>query len=79
MKATCERCPHFEKECLGDPIGDSCQEFMELEEDGSLRCVVARGIIEHLQLRLDEKDRQGVDGTNQETKARGDRPAVALS
>lgn len=54
MKATCERCPHYERECLGDPIGDSCQEFMEVEKDGSLRCIVARGIIEHLMLRLSE-------------------------
>lgn len=78
MKPTCERCPHYERECLGDPIGDSGQEFMELEEDGSLRCVVARGIIEHLQLRLREKGYSNNNGANHETTVRN-RSDFALS
>lgn len=55
MRATCPRCPHYGRACTGDPVGESSQEFTEQEVDGSVRCVVARGIIQHLERRLTER------------------------
>jgi uncharacterized protein len=55
MRATCPRCPYYGRACAGDPVGESLQEFTEYEADGSVRCVVARGIIQHLERRLTER------------------------
>jgi uncharacterized protein len=54
MHATCERCPNYGRSCTGDPIGQSRQDYVEREDDGSVRCVVARGIIQHLEELLTE-------------------------
>ena len=49
MRSTCERCPNYGRSCTGDPIGQSRQDYIEREDDGSTRCVVARGTIRHLE------------------------------
>jgi uncharacterized protein len=54
MHTTCERCPNYGRSCTGDPIGQSRQDYVEREDDGSTRCVVARGIIQHLECLLRE-------------------------
>jgi uncharacterized protein len=54
MHATCDRCPSYGRSCTGDPIGQSAQDYVEQEDDGSTRCVVAKGIIQHLENQLTE-------------------------
>jgi radical SAM protein with 4Fe4S-binding SPASM domain len=52
--STCERCEYFGRVCRGDPMGESQQEFVDRNDDGTLRCVVAYGLMQHLQRRLGE-------------------------
>lgn len=55
MRRTCDQCTYYRRACMGDPVGESCQDFVEYEEDGSVRCIVAHGVIEHLERRLRER------------------------
>lgn len=52
MARTCRPCQYYGRACTGDPIGESQQDFCEREDDGSLRCVVARGLIQHIEQNL---------------------------
>jgi uncharacterized protein len=53
IDATCGGCSYFGRACSGDPIGEGQQDFIEHDERGHVRCIVARGLIEHLESRLD--------------------------
>ena len=52
--ATCDGCAYFGRACPGDAIGESQQDFIEQAHDGTLRCVVAYGLIRHLQQSLQD-------------------------
>ncbi len=54
IRETCHSCRYYERACTGDPVGEGLQDFNEYEEDGSVRCIVARGIIQHMETRLTE-------------------------
>jgi uncharacterized protein len=61
IQKTCTDCSYLGRACPGDPIAESQQDFVELDESGSMRCVVARGLISYLEDRL-RRNRAWVDG-----------------
>lgn len=68
MATTCRQCPYYGRACPGDPIGESYHDFVEYEDDGSLRCIVARGIIRHIEQRLREMGTIAASTTHDEEK-----------
>ena len=79
MQSTCSRCPHYQRACMGDPIGESCQDFIEHDDDGSVRCIVARGVIDHLEQRLRERGNIFLGTTYDERAVLAGRVDVALA
>ena len=52
MDASCHDCEYWGKSCNGYPIGEGELNFSDLREDGSVDCVVTKGLISHLKARL---------------------------
>ena len=52
MDHTCLTCPYLGKTCDGYPMAEGENGFGEYDEDGFEHCVVARGLIRHLEIRL---------------------------
>jgi uncharacterized protein len=53
MRETCTGCRYYGRACSGDPVAESQQDFTEHDADGRVNCIVARGIIQHLEQRLE--------------------------
>jgi uncharacterized protein len=51
---SCVGCPYYENRCSGHHVAEGGATMHEKHPDGSLRCVVARGLFEHLETRLVE-------------------------
>jgi uncharacterized protein len=52
MDRTCLTCLYLGRSCDGYPMAEGENGFGEYDEDGFERCVVARGLIRHLEIRL---------------------------
>ncbi|MBX3229812.1 MAG: radical SAM protein [Labilithrix sp.] len=49
---TCSACPNLGKSCTGEPAAEFTQDFWEKNPDGTPRCTVFKGLIEHIRARL---------------------------
>jgi uncharacterized protein len=79
MQRTCERCEYYRRACMGDPVGESCQDFVEYDADGSVRCIVARGVIRHLERRLRERGTLADGSTHDEARVLAGRVDFAVA
>ena len=52
IEQSCRECPYFGSRCNGHHVAEGGATMHEKLPDGSLRCVVARGLFEHLERRL---------------------------
>jgi uncharacterized protein len=52
VAAACRKCEHYGRSCTGDPMGEGENAFTERDEQGNPVCIVTRGFIDHLALRL---------------------------
>jgi len=55
VQSACSSCKNYGRSCTGDPMAESAMAFTEREADGSPRCIVTKGFIEHLSRRLTER------------------------
>jgi uncharacterized protein len=51
MKATCSSCSYFGS-CSGHAIAEGSGDYNEFDDKGAIRCVVTKGILQHLEFRL---------------------------
>ncbi|WP_019502067.1 radical SAM protein [Pseudanabaena sp. PCC 6802] len=51
MAATCSTCPFFGS-CTGYPVAEGSKEYNELDERGVIRCIVTKGVLQHVEYRL---------------------------
>jgi uncharacterized protein len=49
---TCNDCPYYMSRCNGHHVAEGGETMYEKLPDGALRCVVAKGLFEHLETRL---------------------------
>lgn len=61
MAANCVGCPYFGS-CSGYPIAEEHYNCLEKTPDGGRRCVVERGLFEHIERRVLTQGGFGVDG-----------------
>ncbi len=52
IEASCNGCEHYMKRCNGFHVVDGAPCNHERQPDGSLRCVVAKGLLDHITMRL---------------------------
>lgn len=52
MAATCSSCPYFGSGCTGYPVAEGSLEYNEIDERGAIRCIVDKGILQHIEHRL---------------------------
>ena len=52
MEASCSSCENFGTSCSGSPIAEFTQDFYDREPNGTIRCTVYKGLIEHIRTRL---------------------------
>lgn len=79
VSRTCGTCTHYRRACMGDPVGESCQDFVEYDDEGGVRCVVARGVIDHLEQRLRERGHIFLGTTYDEASLLAGRVGLALA
>ncbi|MBW4619468.1 MAG: radical SAM protein [Cyanosarcina radialis HA8281-LM2] len=51
MLATCSTCPFFGS-CSGYPVAEGSGEYNELDETGAIRCIVTKGVLQHIEYRF---------------------------
>jgi radical SAM protein with 4Fe4S-binding SPASM domain len=54
MDSACLTCPYLGRSCDGSPMADGEMGFGEYREDGSEVCVVTKGLLKHLETRLQQ-------------------------
>lgn len=54
MHAVCASCNYFEKRCNGRMVADGGVTALERRSDGSVECIVTRGLYAHIERRLQE-------------------------
>jgi uncharacterized protein len=51
MLATCSTCQYFGS-CSGYPVAEGSGDYNELDERGAIRCIVTKGVLQHIEYRL---------------------------
>jgi uncharacterized protein len=51
MESTCSSCAYFGS-CDGYPIAEGSIEYNEYDETGAIRCIVTKGVLQHIETRL---------------------------
>jgi uncharacterized protein len=51
LAATCSSCRFFGS-CSGYPVAEGSVEYNELDEKGAIKCIVTKGVLEHIEYRL---------------------------
>ncbi|MFW6295668.1 MAG: radical SAM protein [Halothece sp.] len=51
IKKTCYKCPYYGS-CSGFPIAEGSRQYYELDEEGAMRCIVEKGVLQHIEYRL---------------------------
>ena len=53
LAATCSSCRYFGS-CSGYPIAEGSRAYSEIDAQGAMRCIVDRGVLQHIQHRLQQ-------------------------